>query len=70
MTLTELMRRMEQTGSRLSDLEGKVEIIRSRLRFWRTAALVAIPVAIALFFAWRGAHRRLEQCEKRNRNAA
>ena len=70
MTLESLLQRLESTGSRLSDLEIKVAVIRKRLRFWRIAAALGIGAAIVFFLAWRGAHQRLEQCQKRNGIAA
>lgn len=69
MTLTTLMQRLEQTGTRLDSLENAVAAIRGRLRFWRNAALISGAVAIVLFLAWRNAHRRLAQYEKRNQIA-
>ena len=57
------MRALERSGSRLDNLERAVAGIRSRMRFWRSAALIAGGIAAVLFFAWRGCHQRLERCE-------
>lgn len=66
MNLATLLQKLEQTGSRLDNLEGAVTSIRSKLAFWRRAALIAGGIAVVLCLAWRNAHMRLEQCEKRN----
>jgi len=63
-TLHDVFRRLERSGSRLDNLERAVGAIKSRLRFWQSAALIAGGLALVLFFAWRGARQRLERCER------
>ncbi len=70
MTLQEFLQRVERTGSRLDNLESAVGAIRKRLRFWQIAAVIGIGSAVVLFLAWRGAHQRLEDCQRRNKLAA
>jgi len=64
MALDEMLARLSRSSARLASLEGAVDAIRKRLRFWQSAALIAGGLALVLFFAWRGAHRRLERCER------
>jgi len=63
MTLNDVLSRLERSGARLSNLEHSVGLIRSRLKFWQLTALISGGLALVLFLAWRGAHRRLERCE-------
>jgi hypothetical protein len=63
-TLHDVFRRLERSGSKLNSLERTVGEIRSRLRFWQGAALIAGGLAVVLFFAWRNARQRLERCER------
>jgi hypothetical protein len=64
MTLNDVFRRLERSGARLDNLEHTVGKIKSRLRFWQGAALIAGGLAVVLFFAWRNARQRLERCER------
>jgi len=64
MTLNDVFRRLERSGARLDNLERAVSSIKSRLRFWQGAALIAGGLAVVLFFAWRNARQRLERCER------
>ena len=63
MNFSELMRALERSGQRLSNLEHSVGLIRTRLRFWQLTALISGGLALVLFLAWRGCHQRLERCE-------
>lgn len=69
MNIETLVSKLEQSGSRLSDLESKVALVRGKLRFWRNAALIAGGIAVVLFVAYHNARKRLEQCEQRNQIA-
>ncbi|MDW8329292.1 MAG: hypothetical protein RML48_04855 [Candidatus Bipolaricaulota bacterium] len=64
MELNALLQRLDKTGTRLSDLEGKVELVRSRLQRWQVAALVGIGAAVVLGLLWLSERQRRERCER------
>jgi type II secretory pathway component PulF len=63
-SLEDVMRKLDHTGQRLTNIERAVAAAKERLRAWRLAALVGIGAAILLFFAWQRERWQREHCER------